>query len=88
MSLAAVSRVSSSAPFHAPVRTAPSTWSAAAAGAGAFARVIQPVYGSNPFLAQHLAQEVLDTGPYVPRWRERAAAYAAAPATRTLDLTA
>jgi hypothetical protein len=88
MSLAAVGRVSTSAQFHAPARTAPSSWSAVPAGSAALVRVIQPVYGSTPFLAQQLAQEVVGTGAYIPRWRDRAAAYAAPVETRTLDVTA
>jgi hypothetical protein len=88
MSLAAVSRVSSSAQFHAPARTAPSSWSTVPAGSAALVRVIQPAYGSSPFLAQQLAQEVMGTGAYIPRWRDRAAAYAAPVEFPILDVRA
>jgi hypothetical protein len=89
MSLSAVSRVSTSAPFLVPARTAPGSWSTVGSETTALVRVIQPVRGSAPFLAQHLAQEVVDErGPYVPRWRERAAAYAPPAPPTTVDLTA
>jgi hypothetical protein len=88
MSLTAVGRVSSTAPFLVPARTAPGSWSSVSAGATALVRIIQPVQGSSPFLAQHLAQEVMEGGVYVPRWREREAAYAPRSAAAIYDLTA
>jgi hypothetical protein len=89
MSLSAVSRVATTAQFLVPARTAPGSWSAVGPGTTALVRVIQPVQGSAPFLAQHLAQEVVDErGPYVPRWRERAAAYAPPAPPALVDLRA
>ena len=88
MSLAAVGRVSLTASYSVPARTAPGSWSTVGAGAATLVRVIQPVQGSAPFLAQHLAQEVLDEGAYVPRWRDRAAAYAPRSEPAAYDLTA
>jgi hypothetical protein len=88
MSLAAVGRISATASFPVPARTAPGSWSTVGAGTAALVRIIQPVQGSAPFLTQHLAQEVLDGGAYVPRWREREAAYAPPPAPASYDLSA
>lgn len=88
MSVIAVFRAAVAAPPLLPARTAPqSGWGGARESV--LVRVIQPVRGSTPFLAQHLAQEILDSGRYLPRWQERAAAYGAAPPPRAqLDLLA
>lgn len=88
MSVTAVCRAAVAAPPSLPARSAPqSGWGGAREIA--LVRIIQPVRGSTPFLAQHLAQEILDSGRYLPRWQERAAAYGAAPAPRAeLDLLA
>jgi hypothetical protein len=90
MSLSAVGRVFATASYPVPARTAPESRGSVTAGATALVRIIRPVQGSAPFLAQHLAQEVIEDGAYVPRWRERAAAYAqpSARATYDYDLTA
>jgi hypothetical protein len=43
----------------------------------ATARLIEPARGTAPFVTQILAQEVLEAGRFLPRWREGAEAYAA-----------
>jgi len=89
MSVTAICRAAvAAAPPSLPARAAPqSGWYGAREDV--LVRIIQPVRGSAPFLAQHLAQEVLESGRYLPRWQERAAAYGAAPAPRAqLDLLA
>jgi hypothetical protein len=88
MSLTPVGRTPAPTSFPFPARTAPGSWSAVPVSATALARVIQPVRGSAAFLAQHLAQEVMAEGAYVPRWRERDAAYAAPSAAASYDLSA
>jgi hypothetical protein len=88
MSLTAVSWSGLSTPLLAPPRPAARAWSGPGAPLPGLVRLIEPVRGSAPFMAQWLAQETPDSGLYLPRWRERHAAYAPPAPARTLDLVA
>jgi hypothetical protein len=88
MSLTAVSWSGPSAPFLALPRPAARSWSGPPPAATEAVRLIEPVRGSAPFMTQWLAQAMPESGPYVPRWRERAAAYAPPTPARLVDLTA
>jgi hypothetical protein len=61
-----------------PIQRAPTNISSVAALVAA-----GPATGTAGFLAQQIAQERLEDGLHLPRWRERASAYAGAAPSRS-----